>query len=169
MIQRDGTAQSSFTTDLLEEADLSEEQEEMIRWSAHAIYAGGTDTVRASPGSSLHIPYVFSLECGWCWFFLPSHDYVPACAKEGAEGNRHGSRENSFAYGSGSRITSLRKRDSQRGLADVPCCPNRSVFTLIHSRLRTKGRYKALPHAATEDDIYEGYHIPKGATVFGNS
>ncbi|KAH9044123.1 cytochrome P450-like protein, partial [Lactarius hengduanensis] len=27
----------------------------------------------------------------------------------------------------------------------------------------------ALPHAATEDNIYEGFFIPKGAVVFGNT
>ncbi|KAJ6572322.1 cytochrome P450 [Mycena capillaripes] len=27
----------------------------------------------------------------------------------------------------------------------------------------------ALPHAATEDDMYKGYHIPAGATVVGNT
>ncbi|KAF8629383.1 hypothetical protein AX17_005679 [Amanita inopinata Kibby_2008] len=26
----------------------------------------------------------------------------------------------------------------------------------------------ALPHSVTEDDVYEGYHIPKGSTVIGN-
>jgi len=24
------------------------------------------------------------------------------------------------------------------------------------------------PHATTKDDVYDGYHIPKGATVYGN-
>jgi hypothetical protein len=28
---------------------------------------------------------------------------------------------------------------------------------------------KALPHQALEDDVYEGYYIPKGSTVLGNS
>ncbi|KAG8716279.1 hypothetical protein FRC09_015922, partial [Ceratobasidium sp. 395] len=26
-----------------------------------------------------------------------------------------------------------------------------------------------VPHASTEDDVYRGYHIPKGATIFGNT
>lgn len=50
-----------------------------------------------------------------------------------------------------------------------PVAPIGSHLRVFFSRLGTKCCCKALPHAATEEDIYEGYHIPKGATVFGNS
>jgi hypothetical protein len=29
--------------------------------------------------------------------------------------------------------------------------------------------YEALPHMATNDDEYDGYYIPKGTVVFGNT
>ena len=29
--------------------------------------------------------------------------------------------------------------------------------------------YEALPHMATNDDEYDGYYIPKGTIVFGNT
>ena len=30
-------------------------------------------------------------------------------------------------------------------------------------------RFEAIPHMATNDDEYDGYYIPKGTVVFGNS
>ena len=29
--------------------------------------------------------------------------------------------------------------------------------------------YEAVPHMSTNDDEYDGYYIPKGTIVFGNS
>jgi hypothetical protein len=50
-----------------------------------------------------------------------------------------------------------------------PVAPIGNYLRIFFPRFSTKSCCKGLPHAATEDDIYEGYHIPKGATVFGNS
>jgi hypothetical protein len=41
----------SFTSDLLETPALEPAQEDIIMWSAHALYSGGTDTV----GSPFHV------------------------------------------------------------------------------------------------------------------
>jgi hypothetical protein len=45
-LKRDGTAESSFTSEMLEQPHGTDpEQEELIKWTAHVLYAGGIDTV----------------------------------------------------------------------------------------------------------------------------
>ena len=41
------------------------------------------------------------------------------------------------------------------------------IISTIASTILTE--HEAVPHMATNDDEYDGYHIPKGTVVFGNT
>jgi cytochrome P450 len=41
------------------------------------------------------------------------------------------------------------------------------VYDLVHE-LRFHLRSTGLPHMATEDDVYQGYHITKGTVIWAN-
>ena len=45
MTQDEGTAASSYVSNLLSVDDLTTEDEENIKWTAASLYAGGADTV----------------------------------------------------------------------------------------------------------------------------
>ncbi|KAF9230214.1 cytochrome P450, partial [Melanogaster broomeanus] len=55
----------------------------------------------------------------------------------------------------------------------LPTLDDRSSLTYIDAIMRETLRWNpvtplSIPHAAVNDDIYDGYHIPKGATVIPN-
>ncbi|KAF9230135.1 cytochrome P450, partial [Melanogaster broomeanus] len=56
----------------------------------------------------------------------------------------------------------------------LPTLDDRSSLTYIDAIMRETLRWNpvtplSIPHAAVNDDIYDGYHIPKGATVMTNT
>lgn len=59
-------------------------------------------------------------------------------------------------------------RDRLPDFGDLPRIPYITAMIREAFRWRTVAPV-AIPHAAAEDDVYEGYLIPKGATVFALS
>ncbi|KAJ7244888.1 cytochrome P450 [Mycena rebaudengoi] len=63
--------------------------------------------------------------------------------------------------------------DSVIGTHRLPEFEDRSSLPYVEAVYREVMRWKpvvplGVPHATTEDDVYEGYFIPKGSTVLGN-
>ncbi|KAJ7244880.1 cytochrome P450 [Mycena rebaudengoi] len=63
--------------------------------------------------------------------------------------------------------------DSVIGTHRLPEFDDRSSLPYVEAVYREVMRWKPvapliIPHATTEDDVYEGYFIPKGSTVLGN-
>lgn len=59
------------------------------------------------------------------------------------------------------------------GRARLPTYADEPSLPYVGAWLKELNRWHpvvplAVPHAATADDVYEGFFIPKGATVFGN-
>ena len=50
-------------------------------------------------------------------------------------------------------------------LSTAPLCA--FIIAIIFSTILMV--YEAVPHMSTNDDEYDGYYIPKGTIVFGNS
>ena len=48
----------------------------------------------------------------------------------------------------------------------APLCVFKIIIIIISTILTV---YEAVPHIATNDDEYDGYYIPKGTIVFGNT
>ena len=42
------------------------------------------------------------------------------------------------------------------------------ILTIMDSFVDTYYVFKGVPHCTDEDDVWNGYFIPKGTTVFGN-
>ncbi|KIJ19363.1 hypothetical protein PAXINDRAFT_166569 [Paxillus involutus ATCC 200175] len=63
--------------------------------------------------------------------------------------------------------------DSVVGTERLPDFEDRPALPYVDALLRETLRYHpitptGIPHATTEDDVYQGYHIPKGATIMAN-
>ncbi|KAF8158874.1 cytochrome P450 [Mycena galopus ATCC 62051] len=63
--------------------------------------------------------------------------------------------------------------DAVVGIGSLPGFEHRSALPYCEAVVREVFRWKpilplAIPHLTTEDDIYEGYFIPKGTMVFAN-
>lgn len=58
--QASGTAEPSFTADLMEDPNVTPEREADIMWSAGSLYAGGADTV------SFHM-FPHTMNQQFCW------------------------------------------------------------------------------------------------------
>jgi hypothetical protein len=52
ILQADGTAPMSFTSNLLEGSEMSAEEDHAVKWSALSLYGGGSDTVSLPTTSS---------------------------------------------------------------------------------------------------------------------
>ena len=50
-----------------------------------------------------------------------------------------------------------------------PCCPSWFVFDVAHGFVSFAYMHTAIPHRLIEDDVHEGYYMPKGALVFANT
>ncbi|KAI0812768.1 cytochrome P450 [Irpex lacteus] len=64
--------------------------------------------------------------------------------------------------------------DAVIGRGRVPCYEDKEKLPYIQTMARETLRWRppaplALPHATTQDDWYEGYFIPKGTVVIGNT
>ena len=46
--QKEGVAKTSYTSELLSQGQLSEEEEFVVKWTAASLYSGGADTVGIS-------------------------------------------------------------------------------------------------------------------------
>lgn len=73
-----GTFVPSFLSNLLEEnrVDPGTEDEEIIRWSAGSLYAGGADTVRANTFTKMCQEIYYRLDCLLHCMLLPRHGSV---------------------------------------------------------------------------------------------
>jgi cytochrome P450 len=132
---RDGTAKASFTSDMLEKPGaLEPAQEDMIMWTAHALYSGGTDTS------------VIAIES----FFLLMTMFPDVQRKAKAE------------------LDAVVGSDRLPRAADQPLMPFLTAVGKEVLRWHPVAPI-ALPHACAADDVYGGYFIPKGATVWGNT
>ncbi|KAF5360049.1 hypothetical protein D9758_007624 [Tetrapyrgos nigripes] len=56
-------------------------------------------------------------------------------------------------------------REVLRWCPIIPLCESSLCFKLIHRQLTL---IPGLPHYSTEDDVYNGYYIPKGTTLYPN-
>ena len=50
--QAEGVANTSYTSELLSQGQLSEEEEFVVKWTAASLYSGGADTVGTNVLSS---------------------------------------------------------------------------------------------------------------------
>ncbi|OJA19251.1 hypothetical protein AZE42_05985 [Rhizopogon vesiculosus] len=128
-----GTAPKSFTSNLLEDRTLSEEEEHIIKWSAASLYSGGADTT---------VSAIYSL-------FLAMTLFPEALKKAQAEID---------AVVGSDRLPSFADRDS------LPY-----VEALAKEILRWNAVVPtAVPHRVIEDDIHDGYYVPKGSLIIPN-
>ncbi|PPQ73581.1 hypothetical protein CVT26_010565 [Gymnopilus dilepis] len=128
-----GTAKASFTSQLLDSANLTVEEEEDIKWSAASLYSGGADT-------TVSATYAMFLAC------VLNPDKAKKVQQELDE-----------VVGS-TRLPTF---------ADRKNLPYTNAFVLEVFRWFTTIP-TGFPHVVQEDNIYEGYFIPKGAVVIAN-
>ncbi|TEB32646.1 cytochrome P450 [Coprinellus micaceus] len=128
-----GTAEPSFTSNLLESKDLTAEEEFNIKWSAASLYSGGSDTTV----STLHA------------FFLAMSLFPEVQKKAQAE------------------------LDSVIGNGRLPSMDDRSQLPYCNAVASEALRWHcvtptAVPHRVMEDNIFNGYFIPKGSLIMPN-
>ncbi|KAI1827230.1 cytochrome P450 oxidoreductase OrdA-like protein [Xylaria intraflava] len=126
-----GNAGKSYVADF--GLDLTPKEDEMVKWTATSLYAGGTDTI------------VNTLMA----FFLAMmlHPEVQRKAQE----------EIDQVIGSG-RLPGFNDRDS------LPY-----IEAVVKEALRWFNVAPlSFPHATSDDDMVNGYYIPKGAIIFPN-
>ncbi|KAH7931282.1 cytochrome P450 [Leucogyrophana mollusca] len=128
-----GTALHSFTSELLEGRELSDDEEEAIKWSAQTLYSGGADTTVSATHS----------------FFLAMTLFPDVQRKAQAE------------------IDAVIGTNRLPTIADRESLPYMNALTLEVLRWFSLAPL-GVAHVATEDDVYEGYFIPKGSLVVPN-
>ncbi|KAF8810262.1 cytochrome P450 [Phlegmacium glaucopus] len=139
-----GTAESSFTSRLLEGSHITAEQERDIKWSALSIYGGGADT--ASFSFSCANPITVSTIYA---FFSAMTVYPDVARKAQAE------------------IDAVVGTDRLPTFSDRENLPYTNAVALEIMRWHVVAP-TGLPHCVTEDNIHDGYLIPKGAVIFAN-
>lgn len=65
------------------------------------------------------------------------------------------------------RLLTVYQCTMQRGSALESCCTFRYVCLMQITASRSSSFFTALPHMATNDDVYRGYFIPSGTIVIG--
>ncbi|KKA21750.1 Cytochrome P450 oxidoreductase OrdA-like protein [Rasamsonia emersonii CBS 393.64] len=130
---KQGINEPSYVSQLLEQGNLDEEEEFVIKWSSASLYGGAADTT------------VSSLSC----FFLAMmlHPEVQRKAQE--------------------------EIDRVVGTERLPGVADREKLPYIDAIVKEVLRWNpvapmGLPHMTTEDDVCEGYLIPKGALLLPN-
>ncbi|KDR83471.1 hypothetical protein GALMADRAFT_645322 [Galerina marginata CBS 339.88] len=128
-----GSAQISFTSTLLEQKQLSAEEEFDLKWCAASLYSGAADTTVSAMNS----------------FFLALSLHPEAAKIAQAE------------------------IDAVVGNARLPTFTDRPLLPYTNALVMEVFRWHtvvptAVPHRVMQDDIHEGYLIPKGALVIPN-
>ncbi|TFY59479.1 hypothetical protein EVG20_g7774 [Dentipellis fragilis] len=128
-----GTAMPSFTSTLMEDGDVSPQQEFDIKWAASTIMGGGADTT---------VSAIYS-------FFLAMTLHPDVQRKAQAEID---------AVVGNDRLPSIHDRES------LPY-----VNAVVKEVMRHSPLKPGAPHRVIEDDVHNGYFIPKGTIVMANS
>ncbi|KAG1781056.1 cytochrome P450 [Suillus placidus] len=128
-----GIAPMSFTSNLLEGRTLSAEEDQMVKWSAASLYAGGADTT---------VSTIYSL-------FLAMTLFPDVQKKAQAE------------------------IDAVVGTARLPSFADRDSLPYTEALVKEVLRWNVVAptgiiHCASEDDIHDGYYIPKGSLITPN-
>ncbi|KAG1907516.1 cytochrome P450 [Suillus fuscotomentosus] len=148
-----GIAPESFTSNLLRSGSLAAEDEHIVKWSAAALYAGASDTV----GPSLYISNNHLLRAAHFSqtvstinaFFLAMTLFPDVQKKAQAE------------------IDAVIGPDRLPSFADQDYLPY--IGALVKETLRW---HSVIPtgfaHCVSQDDIHDGYYIPKGSLIMTN-
>jgi len=128
-----GNAEPSFSSRLLEEPGLTEEQEFDIKWSAASLYSGGADTTVAS---------IYAL-----FLAMALNPEVMAKAQK--------------------------EIDNVVGCERLPRFSDRENLPYVNAIVKEILRWHSVvptgvPHRVVQDNIHNGYLIPKGTLVIPN-
>ncbi|KAG2064540.1 cytochrome P450 [Suillus decipiens] len=127
-----GTALDSFASGMLKDRTLTEEEEDVVKWSAVSLFSGGADTT---------VSAIYS-------FFLAMTLYPDVQRKAQAE------------------IDAVIGPDRLPSFTDRASLPY--IEALAKEVLRWNVVIPSIEHCVTEDDIHNGYYIPKGSLVIPN-
>lgn len=147
-----GSYPESYLASLLEQADgrSTSEDDLVIKWTAGSLYTGGADTVRAiSIESSTDYSNIKQTVSALSCFYLAMALY-PEVQKKARE-----------------------ELDRVLGPNKLPTFDDRDKLLYIEAIVKETLRWHpvapmGIPHLCTEDDIYNGYLIPKGALILPN-
>lgn len=174
--QQSGNYIESFTSNGLQPEDgepLSAEAEDILKWCSAGLYAGGADTVslkatRELPDNDAKQTCIQTVSAMTTFFFqMTLHPEIQQRARDEIES----------VVGKGVFPTIDNKKDLPYTMALMkemlrfapvaplgtdcpPCLADRLELSYIWGI--------GLPHRVTQDDVYEGYRIPRGSTVFAN-
>jgi hypothetical protein len=150
----------SYVSAIYEKADgkMTEEEEHVLKYSAASLYSGGADTVTSSPELNWYLPNLgdpnsltrtLQSVSTMATFFLAMmlHPQVQLQAKE--------------------------EIDRVVGDGRLPDTNDRVNLPYIEAVLKEAFRWHPIapmgfPHSASEDDVFQGYLIPKDATILPN-
>ncbi|KAJ6562200.1 cytochrome P450 [Mycena capillaripes] len=136
-----GTAKPSFTASLIErDSNPSVEQELIYKWVSSVLYSAGADTSGSAIAS----------------FFLALSTYPSVQQKANEELDRVVGRDRLPTFEDRPKLPYIQAIVTEASLRD-PLHRWNPVAPI------------ALPHQSVQDDVYNGFHIPAGATVFANS
>ncbi|KAG2077744.1 cytochrome P450 [Suillus decipiens] len=134
-----GIAPESFTSKLLGAGPLLVEEEHIVKWSAAALYAGGSDTSSALPQTVSTINS----------FFLAMTLFPDVQKKAQAE------------------IDAVIGPDHLPSFADQDSLPY--IKALAKEALRWHAvTPTGFAHCTSQDDTHDGYYIPKGSVIIPN-
>ncbi|KAF8513276.1 cytochrome P450, partial [Gautieria morchelliformis] len=152
-----GTANPSFTSSLLEDITTNgparSDEEAVIRGAGSSLYAGGSDTVTLLPASQTlqHTDLDILQTVHTLHTFILAMVLSPEVQKKAQA-----------------------ELDAVVGPNRLPEFEDRNDLPYINALCKEILRWHPLlpvgiAHATTQDDIYNGYFIPKGAIILGNA